>query len=247
MTGVRTRRAPSRPARSRSPPARGRPRSASVPDRAAVGRQRRGAAARPAAARRRAGGRRGAHRAPAAWPGVAVQRRHAGGVSVGRLDVPARRARPGRGRAAAARARRALPAGARRAGRVPRPRVPAAAVARRAPAARPARGVEGLYVAAGHGPWGISLGPGSARAGRRGDPRDGRRSRPSWRRGEPPRAGRADGWCRAGAAPVASPGRRRGSVAGPVDVESLPSRLTAEGLAVALVAAVLGNIRCAGL
>ena len=57
---------------------------------------------------------------------------------------------------------RFLPALAR-AGRVQRPRVPAAAVARRAPAARARYGeIEGLHVASGHGAWGISLGPGSA-------------------------------------------------------------------------------------
>ena len=81
-------------------------------DRAAVGRQRGGPPRRAAAPRGRAGRDRRADRG-GRRPAAAVQHRHRGRGLVARLDVPARRARRERARAAAARERRALRPGAR--------------------------------------------------------------------------------------------------------------------------------------
>ena len=130
-----------------------------------------------AAPRARAGraSRRSRGRAAAAWDRIFSTSRRGGVSAVGSTFLDDRAGRRGAG-AGAARARGALRPGAgRRAG------------GRHAACARPQSldgrpllgplpGVEGLHVAAGHGPWGISLGPGSARLvadgllGRGGDP-----------------------------------------------------------------------------
>ena len=129
--------------------------------RAVVGRQRRAPPQPPAAPLDRGDRHRepedlGRRRRPA------VQHRHPRRRLRPRLDVPARAAGPRRARARPARARHALhpPAGRhpRRLG--PRLRAPAS------PDGRPLLGplaTQGLFLATGHGPWGVSLGPGSAR------------------------------------------------------------------------------------
>ena len=59
--------------------------------------------------------------------------------------------------------RGAVRAGAGGCGHRAQPRLRPAAVDRRTPVHRPGRGgMDGVYVTAGHGPWGISTGPGSA-------------------------------------------------------------------------------------
>ena len=107
-----------------------------------------------------------------------------------RLDVPARAARAGRRRARAARARRAASCPRSPAPRPSRVRACARPIsADGRPLLGPLPAIEGLFVATGHGPWGVSLGPGSARLvadavlGRdRGDPAGARRRRASRRR-----------------------------------------------------------------
>ena len=100
------------------------------------------------------------------WPRAAASRRRCSGSSRRRpCPRSARRscptAGPGRARAAAARARGPLRAGARGRGDRRGARLRAAALGRRAAAAGPRRA--DVVIAAGHGPWGISLGPASAR------------------------------------------------------------------------------------
>ena len=148
--------------------------------RAAVGRQRRGAAARAAAARARAGRDRRADRhgrRRSSLFSIVTAGRRLGG----RLDVPAATSptRPSWRRCCSSAARASCP---RWRGRdVRRPRLPAPAVARRPAAARPARGVEGLHLATGHGAVGHLARPGLGGAGGRRDPRR--------RDGDPARAG----------------------------------------------------------
>ena len=94
----------------------------------------------------------------------AVQPRHARRRLRARLDVPARAARAGRGRARAwssAAARFVPELAGTHAVSVRACARPMSADGR--PLLGPLPAAEGLFVATGHGPWGVSLGPGSAR------------------------------------------------------------------------------------
>ena len=140
-----------------------------------LGRRRPGAPAQPAAPRDRAGRRRGADRAGRRAAVAVLDRHHRRGVG-GRVDVhrptsPTRR--PWRPRwSSAAR-------GSSRSSRTRRSSTCARARGRWRPTGARCweRSSEGLYLVTGHGAWGITLGPGSARlvtramtGGRRRDP-----------------------------------------------------------------------------
>ena len=138
----------------------GRPGGRLAADHGAVGRQRRAAPARAAAPRargggdRRAAGRRGRR-------GRAVRARHRGPRLVARRHVPAPTSptRPRGRRACGSAARASCPCSAARRSS---PSVPARGRARPT-AGRCSAAAATSVVAAGHGAWGISLGPASAR------------------------------------------------------------------------------------
>ena len=154
------RRAPCSWRRGRGP--RGRRSDARVePDRSRLGRRRRV----PAGRRRGTSSRRWVSRRwrPDARSRGRVQRSHGGRNDVRRLDLPQRGADPDAWVGAVrARAATFLPALSRA-----RPRGVRACARPQSLDGRPlvgeAEGVEGLWVAAGHGPWGISTGPATAR------------------------------------------------------------------------------------
>ena len=145
-------------------PGAGRPGRRVAADRAAVGRRGGGAPARAAARRRRGVRDRGARpRAaprPARRPSASSPR--PGARCSARPSSPRARTRP----CSSARWSSAARASCRRCAtpRVGEARACARPLSRDGrPLLGPVTGRDGLFVAAGHGPWGISLGPGSAR------------------------------------------------------------------------------------
>ena len=133
-----------------------------APDRAALGSRRRASAGRAAAPHAGGGRHRRARRERD--PAAALQPRHARRGVRARLDVPARAPGPRGVCAAPARARR--PLRARRSSTAPIGAVRACARPLSAdglPLLGRAPGRDDVFVAAGHGPWGISTGPASAR------------------------------------------------------------------------------------